>query len=67
MLVFILNDFCGIPANKENWIFFDPSDPPQFESQASYLRRHGRLTPAETEALKDQLKVWQPEILNFTT
>jgi hypothetical protein len=35
---------CGPPI--------DPGDPPVFESQAEYLRRHGALLPGETDRLK---------------
>jgi hypothetical protein len=31
----------------------DPDDPPVFESQASYLKRHGLLLPGEEERLTD--------------
>jgi len=34
-------------------VAFDPNDPPQFESQAAYLDRHGLLTPAERLRLTD--------------
>jgi hypothetical protein len=30
----------------------DPNDPPQFESEATYLERHGLLTEAEVDTLK---------------
>ena len=57
---------CGLPASRECWEFFDPSEPPVFESQASYLKRHGLLTPEETEALKDRPEAFEPETVNYT-
>jgi hypothetical protein len=30
----------------------DPANPPRYESQASFLRRHGLLTPEETRRLR---------------
>src|SRR5881397_1261067 len=38
----------GIPAR---WHSIDPADPPRFESQASYLQRHGLFVPHEEERL----------------
>jgi hypothetical protein len=38
----------GIPRA---WTAIDPADPPTFESQATYLRRHGLLTPEERARL----------------
>jgi hypothetical protein len=40
------NLWTGLPRT---WIVdsLDPEDPPQFESQASYLKRHGLLLPGE--------------------
>jgi hypothetical protein len=40
---------------------FDPSDPPTYESQASYLDRHGLLTEAERRALQKLPNGFQPE------
>jgi hypothetical protein len=37
-------DFTGLPP--------DPLDPPTFESEAAYLRRHGLLLPGEARRLK---------------
>ena len=31
---------------------FDPNDPPQFESEAAYLERHGLLLPGERRRLR---------------
>jgi hypothetical protein len=31
---------------------FDPADPPLYEAQAEYLRRHGLLLPAERRWLR---------------
>jgi hypothetical protein len=39
---------CGLPTA---WAGFEESDPPVFESQAAYLRRHGLLTPHEVRVL----------------
>jgi hypothetical protein len=58
---------CGIPASRECWSFTDLSDPPQFEAQAVYLKRHGLLAPSEAEALRDRPEAWEPETLNLTT
>ena len=55
----------GIPDGWGN-DDFDPSDPPTFESQASYLDRHGLLTKAERRALQKLPNAFQPEnILAF--
>lgn len=39
----------GIPTS---WVCLDPADPPRFESEAAYLRRHGLLLPSEVRRLK---------------
>lgn len=39
----------GLP---ESWDEIDPDDPPIFESQPQYLRRHGLLTPLELRKLQ---------------
>lgn len=39
----------GIP---KTWSSLDPEDPPTFESQASYLKRHDLLTKTEIKLLK---------------
>jgi hypothetical protein len=38
----------GLPTS---WAGFEEGDPPVFESQAAYLRRHGLLTPHEVRVL----------------
>jgi hypothetical protein len=38
----------GIP---KQWVGLDPKDPPRFESQAHYLRRHGLFLPGEEKKL----------------
>ena len=38
----------GVPIR---WTDIDPTDPPTFESQATYLQRHWLLTPDEAERL----------------
>jgi hypothetical protein len=58
---------CGLPASRECWKFFDLNEPPVFEAQATYLRRHGLLTIEGEEALKDRPAAFEPEIINFTT
>lgn len=40
---------------------FDPADPPRFESEATYLERHGLLAPGERERLTEA--DFQPEVL----
>ncbi len=47
---------CGIPVD---WRETDPRNPPTFESQAEYLRRHDLLTPEEKRRLKQ--KDFEPE------
>ena len=49
---------CGVPV-----IFHadDPSNPPAFESEAAYLKRHGLLTPEETRRLRK--KDFEPEVI----
>jgi len=39
----------------------DPNDPPVYESQAAYLKRHGLLTPEEAKKLKPA--DFEPEIV----
>ncbi len=46
-------------------IAIDENDPPVFESQASYLKRHGLLTASEKRALKKMPEAWQPETITF--
>jgi hypothetical protein len=58
---------CGLPASQECWEFLDPNEPPIFEAQATYLKRHGLLTPEEEEALKDRPEAFEPETINFAT
>ena len=48
-------DFLGVAL--------DPDDPPRFESQASYLKRHGLLTKAEEKQLTD--KDFEPYVDNL--
>jgi len=42
-------------------VAIDPEDPPRYESQAAYLKRHGLLTPAEEKRLSDS--DFEPETL----
>lgn len=51
---------CGIPTS---WFEIDQDDPPRFESQATYLDRHGLLTPAERRVLT--ARDFAPEILTL--
>lgn len=44
-------DFTGVPI--------DPSDPPRYESEAAYLKRHGLLLPGEERRLRP--KDFEPE------
>jgi hypothetical protein len=44
----------GIPS-----ICVDPKNPPKYESEAAFLKRHSLLTPAEKQSLK--LKDFAPE------
>ena len=57
--------FCGLPATKNCWMGLDPNEPPVFESQASYLKRHGLLTPEEEKALESRPEAFEPEIYNI--
>ncbi|GEM_PF-6028639 len=50
----------GVPAH---WADSDPDDPPRFESQASYLRRHELLSPAESRRLTPA--DFEPEIVEL--
>lgn len=47
----------GIPTMAE----CDPGDPPQFEAEASYLKRHDLLLPGEEQRLKPE--DFEPEVL----
>src|SRR5262245_9363841 len=46
----------GLP---KHWHSIDPDDPPRFESQAAYLRRHDLFLPGEEQRLTS--KHFQPE------
>ena len=50
-------DFKGVAIDK--------NDPPIFESQASYLKRHGLLTVSEKRALKKMPEAWEPEVVRL--
>jgi hypothetical protein len=56
---------CGIPS-RDSFKSIAPGDPPRFESQATFLRRHGLLSPAEERSLKDRPEAWEPEIIAIT-
>ena len=49
--------FGGVPVNQDN--------PPVFESEATYLDRHGLLTPAELTHLAAHPQVLAPELVTF--
>ena len=55
----------GLPATRGCWGFIDPNEPPVFEAQATYLKRHGLLTIEEEEALKNRPEAWEPETYNI--
>jgi hypothetical protein len=44
-------------------VAIDPSDPPTFESQAAYLRRHGLFAPGEERRLR--AKDFEPETITI--
>lgn len=49
----------GIP---KSWIHQpQPEDPPIYESEAEYLRRHDLLTAEEKRALASMPEAWEPE------
>lgn len=48
----------GVPAD---WLDIDPSDPPRFESQSTFLKRLGLLTPDEARRLTPA--AFEPEIV----
>ncbi len=41
----------------------DPKDPPRYESQADYLKRHGLLSATEEKALAHRPDLWEPEMV----
>jgi hypothetical protein len=43
----------------------DANDPPTFESEAEFLRRHKLLTPSEERWLLDHPEALEPEPLMF--
>jgi hypothetical protein len=51
-------DFEGVAINE--------SDPPRFESEASYLQRHGLLTPEEKKYLAKHQELMEPEKIELT-
>jgi len=50
---------CGLPRLWQQG--FDAGDPPTFESQATYLKRHGLLTREEQRQLSEQ--DFKPEVM----
>ncbi|HAR38567.1 MAG TPA: hypothetical protein DCS09_08385, partial [Porphyromonadaceae bacterium] len=54
-----------IGNNKEGdfaGLAIDPADPPKYESQAAYLRRHGLLTREERAHLGKHPELLEPEM-----
>lgn len=47
------------------WKDVDPADPPRYESEASYLQRHGFLTTAEKKWLADHPEALDPEAIEY--
>ena len=73
VLNYVPSYHCGIP---DSWVIradvayyqpdfegvvIDPSDPPRYESQASYLDRHGLFLPGEKKRVKK--RDWQAELV----
>lgn len=56
---------CGMP-HSDSWLEIDLQDPPRFEAQAAYLKRHGLLTPAERRAIVHRPEAWEPETIDTT-
>jgi hypothetical protein len=50
----------GLPTG---WDSIDEEDPPQFESQGTYLQRHGLLTDAEKKFIEKNLSLFEPEAI----
>ena len=49
----VLNDVPHFPFGiAASWVAIDPDDPPRFESEAAYLRRHGLLEPGEARRVR---------------
>jgi hypothetical protein len=48
--------YTGIPI--------DDNDPPTFESEATYLERHGLLTDDEKRILANKPEAWRPEAID---
>jgi hypothetical protein len=51
------SDFAGVAI--------DATDPPTYESEAEYLRRHNLLTPAEIRHLEIHPELLEPEVVTF--
>jgi hypothetical protein len=49
------------PSGTFEGVAIDPGDPPVFESQASYLERHGLFLPGERKRLKKE--DFEPEVV----
>lgn len=54
---FVGNNFTGVPL--------DPNDPPRFESEACYLRRHNLLSARELQYLAEHPELLQDETLKI--
>jgi hypothetical protein len=51
------------PSGRFKGVAIDPDDPPMFESQATYLDRHGLFLPGEKKRLK--AKDFEPESMAY--
>jgi len=49
------------PSNNFRGVAIDPDDPPTFESQAAYLKRHGLFMAGEERRLKKA--DWEAEVI----
>jgi hypothetical protein len=59
-LAYVPSFACGLP---KDWEGFDPDDPPTYESEASYLKRHGLLVTGELKRLPKD--AFEPVTLTF--
>ena len=51
-----------LPSNDFHGVAIDPDDPPTFESQAAYLKRHGLFLSGEERRLRKA--DWEPEAIS---
>jgi hypothetical protein len=52
-------------SERYGHIACDPNDPPRFEAEATYLKRHGEFPPGEEARLTD--KDFEPEVVTLAT